>query len=426
MISALKTIPQIAEYVTNAEAIFGDTFTFGVAVAGKGEMAIFGSSLKDLYDRLGVAEKVGMVMGKAEDLVNKAADIAGIDAESADSLLTKATDFVDKIATKLSEIIAKIKTFVDGIEAKVTAVVTEKMAQLKTFAFDALSSAISAAKAKATNSAATALAKADIEPIMEKMLAVESKIAELMSATSDGADGEVSKATEVLQTLRSAAAKLETFVRTVPAQFLNKEPLDGKIGTDKLAEMLSKVDEVKAQIQTVADRAKTVWNTAKAIAQEAIDSAEAGVVASTATDGSVLVETVSAVFDTLEAKLTQAYEDVEQKAKDFIALVKAKKQLAYDTVDKYMGPIQPACAKVREWLDLLAQTGDIGQVVMEILSSEIYKKIDKQIRKLWFMKDSIADVWKGFAPADAAAICPPETAFDAENTNAATAAIAAL
>ena len=90
----------------------------------------------------------------------------------------------------------------------------------------------------------------------------------------------------------------------------------------------------------------------------------------------------------------------------YFTLFAEKKKSVYDLVDKYLSPVQKAIAGVKGFLAKLKASGSIGDFIMGIVQNEVYNRIDTHVRKLWFMKPTIAEVWDGFVPASADLVCP--------------------
>ena len=141
ILDALRTIPPINSLLKTMDTTFGKgKFKFGLAIAPRGELEIFGASLKDLYNRLGVAEKFGIVMGKAKDMVNKVSEIPGL-ADN-DNPVNKAVAKVSGAADTVVKYIDDAKKFLDDAETKVKSTVLNFLDKFENKSLKGLSDAI--------------------------------------------------------------------------------------------------------------------------------------------------------------------------------------------------------------------------------------------------------------------------------------------
>ena len=141
ILDALRTIPPINSLLSTMDTTFGKgKFKFGLAIAPRGELEIFGASLKDLYDRLGVAEKFGVVMGKAKDMVNKVSEISGLDDN--DNPVNKAVAKVSGAADTVVKYIDDAQKFLDDAEIKVKSTVLNFLDKFEKKSLKGLSDAI--------------------------------------------------------------------------------------------------------------------------------------------------------------------------------------------------------------------------------------------------------------------------------------------
>merc|ERR1711865_25263 len=401
ILDALRTIPPINSLLSTMDTTFGKgKFKFGLAIAPRGELEIFGASLKDLYDRLGVAEKFGVVMGKAKDMVNKVSEISGLDDN--DNPVNKAVAKVSGAADTVVKYIDDAQKFLDDAEIKVKSTVLNFLDKFEKKSLKGLSDAIG----KVTQFLADVknkVGETDMAGMVDDALDTAKEALFDMAKDAVGTDT-MDKVTNFLNELREYAKTFKAIVAMIPPKALaamKKKMGGGSVSSGKLRTVLRGVQMIKAKVQALA-----------AIVDAAMEKVK-GVVAGVLDQGKTLLlgaldqgkAKFNEVATKLDEKLKRMWKMARSTANTCFSKFAEKKKSVYATVDKYLTPVQKAISGVKDFLAKI-KGGELGDFVVGIVQNEVYTRIDTHARKLWFMKPTIAEVWDGFVPASADLVCP--------------------
>ena len=223
ILDALRTIPPINSLLNKMDKTFGKgKFKFGLAVAPRGELEIFGASLKDLYDRLGVAEKFGMVMGKAKDMVNKVSEVSGLDsatglgtAKGKANPVDKAVTAVSDAADKAAKFIADATQFLDDAEKKIKGTVTKYMDEFESKSVSGLTDAIAAVN-KFLSAVQSRVSKTDMAEMVDDAIdSVKQALYATVKRATESDTGVLGEAAAFLKKLQGYVKTFKTFVAMV-------------------------------------------------------------------------------------------------------------------------------------------------------------------------------------------------------------------
>jgi hypothetical protein len=512
VIAAIKSITGGA--LDKLESLFGAGLKFGIAVAPKGESELFGISLRHLYQRLGIADKVGMVISKvgakAGEVVSKAAagPLAGV------------ISIIETGVTMVKDGIAKGKRFVSRVQEKGEAVVDKMLDGLKNAVIspiinlltkfetvlkkvnvakdkmlkkvndikDKVNATYNAAKDKVldikaqVNSVASddelaelvelfsqladTASEGELSKTMKKVNAGYNAAKDQANATFNAAKDKVNEITDKVNAAKDRAKQaaalgtakfvtgVVTFIEKVEhgveamvkrvvdaidamggkassaVTFLGSKVVDMQKVLDKIPDKVKtmapfkmpnlnstvqKVGGLRITIKSFVEKTHATFAAAtekfKHAAEEAKSKVKEALLNSTENtpDASSILDSADimlGIIATIKVKILGAYNDTVASANGFKLNVTATRKELEGRLDAAIAPAEPILKDMNKFLDLISDPAALGEVIAAKLKSALYGVATKQMRKLWFMKDSLPEVWKGFSPSSAAAVCP--------------------
>ena len=232
MPGAMKVLEQMTELHPirdKMKEVIGENVKFGIAIAGKGKMEILGISLKDLYQRLGVADKIGMAIGKAVDMVDKAKG-AAFDSMGAGAFdpEKEAIAFVEKGVKAYDDGVSFVYNTVARIEHAANTKVNEGLALVRTNTLDRLLGLTAEIRAAAKEGIERQreLTTQSVAVVTNILGEVRYTVDDLGTMVTDTLEEVLEKPREYLTMARTGAETYLKFLRYVPLEVLNKPPFN--------------------------------------------------------------------------------------------------------------------------------------------------------------------------------------------------------
>ena len=437
LVDALKSLKPIGFLLDALEnLLFGEgskgKLKFGFALAPRGQLELFGVSLKDLYHRLNVDKLFGIAVGKAKDLAKKHLAITGKDDN--DSFLAKIRNTVLGTARKGLYFINQTKGVIDRFEANIKGMVRNKTTEFKEMVWGYISDA---------EDRVSEFANKTFDQLGAKARTVQGKIASLQKGTAGQVFGHVKMAVDMASMLDSVSGGGDPTANAGLSQaetFLNSLKSIGKLLGKAIGLLVSKLPQglqdslfrMKNATVTLFDRAKSTAQDSKVsrffkkivdgakyikeklyemlpvvkqifadIKESVVDiltTGEKGVVqASGKVQGGI-----TKVFNTVRTKLNGVWVNVTHVVEEAFTKIHNIKSEIYGVVDGYLEPVTTVLGNMENWINWI---GEEPEALVDIIRDMAYKSIDKHMAKIWFMKPSLPEVWDAFLPSNSEAVC---------------------
>jgi hypothetical protein len=490
VIAAIKSVS--GRILEKLESLFGAQLKFGLAVAPTGESELLGISLRHLYKRLGIADKVGMVITKVGTKVGEvASDAAAGPLKSVAEFLEKAVQLAKDAIVRGKAMVAKVQkrgeeivdNMLKGLKNAVVTPIMDLLSKFEAFAKDktqmltesplgginlrdptigginlrekaalagnlaneadkltdgALSSEFNKASDKVSQAAynatrgvrstvsnarsavsnasntvsnAASLTTAKFVKVVTSLIEkIESGAGAMVKGLVDAIDRVGNEAATAVGSLGNQISKLQDLLDQLPEDAKKLAPF-------KLPDMeatVTKVTDLRDSVKGFVGATKSQWQEAADKFREAADESKRNFKGALADmkDTSSLnsledgADKILVAIAEVKAKVMGAYTETEAAANKFKSAVGTKREELEGRLDAAIAPAQPLLAGMNNFVKAMTDKGALGKMIAAKMKSAIYGAVTKQMRKLWFMKDSLAEVWQGFSPTNAQAVCP--------------------
>ena len=399
--------------------IIGEDVKFGIAIAGKGKMEILGVSLKDLYQRLGVAGKIGMAVGKAVDMVDQAKDAAfdsmgngAFDPEK------EAIAFVEKGVKAYDDGVSLVYDSVARIEDAAKAKVNEGLALARAHTLDRLLGLTAEVRAAAKDGIArqTELTKQGVASVTNILGEVRFTVDDLGTMVMDELDELLEKPREDLMMARTGAETFLKFLQYVPQKFLSKPPftlaaMNLTLSPKSIEKVIGYIDQAHGILDTITRRVESAVAMVNEFVAKITSNALAEIKQSVDTflaAGDKLEEALATALARVDTEAKAVYDELVEKIEMVLAVVREKKDQVMGLVKKHIiDRVQPVMDVTVEWLTKIKDAGGLKEIIKGMLEDEALKRVEKSMRNRWFMRPTIMEVYKnGFVPEDRSSVCP--------------------